>query len=209
MAEVTKTVEEMEDIFRLAILKIFELDPSAKKNQGRVRFPWGSRLGEQDNDLAPITKNDKGKEICVVTIIPRDDSYNRQRHRRHEDRGGRDLVLVDEHTDVHEVTFCNYGKYAYENARKIRDGLFTPDLRRFLKQNNFALVTDVPAIRRVPELLNNEWWNRCDFTAVFNEYVRLESIAGTIEHVNITVKAVINGEETIETITVNRENPEQ
>ena len=198
MAEIIKSIEEIEDIFRLVVLKIFKLDPEAKENQQRVRFPWGSNLGKPNNDIAPLLK--KIKDVCVITIIPREDLYNRQRHRRYEDRGERDLTLIEEHTDVHEVTFCNYGENAYECARKIRDGLFDLEIRRFLKQNHFALVTDVPAMRRVPEYFNSQWWNRCDVTVVFNEFVRLENEVKTIESINVQVKTVINGNEITEEI---------
>jgi hypothetical protein len=201
MAEIIKSIEQIEDIFRLVVLKIFKLDPEAKENQQRVRFPWGSNLGKEDNDLAPLLK--RIKDVCVISIIPREDLYNRQRHRRYEDRGERDLILIEEHTDVHEVTFCNYGEHAYEFARKIRDGLFDLETRRYLKNNNFALVTDVPAMRRVPEYFNNQWWNRCDITVVFNEFVRLESTVKTIESINVQVRAVINGEEIKEDISEN------
>ena len=187
MAETLKTANEIEDIFRLVVLKILSLDPDAAENRSRVRFPWGSDLAGGTSSAPGWPKD---RDVCMVYALPQDNFYNRQRDVHCEDHGGRDLVSVDEHTDVHFINFANYGPAAYECARDIRDGLFSDEIRDFLAQNNFALAADVPAIRRVPELFNGEWRNRVDISAVFNEYVRRERVVKTIEKVHLNLKAV-------------------
>lgn len=199
MAEIIKTIEEIEDIFRVLVLNILKLDPS--KSHKRIRFPWGSDLKYSGN-TAPYWNRDD--DVCTITLLPQDDSYNRNRDRKYIDKGGRDLIQVEEHTDVHHVLFANYGPNAYECARDIRDGLFREDVRRYLKQNNFSLVTDVPSILRIPELVNGEWWNRVDCSAVFNEYVRRETPINAIEEINIKAIEISQSKEIIgESITKN------
>ncbi len=185
MPEIIKTAEEIEDLFRLVVLTILKLDPN--KNNKRVRFPWGSNL-KAGIGSAPAWK--KEEDVCLIYELPQDDGYNRRRNRSYADQGGRDLIAVDEHTDVHYFNFVNYGPNAYEFARDIRDGLFLDETRRLLSKNNFYLVTDVPAIKRIPELWNGEWWNRADISAIFNEYVRRESTMMVIEKVPLTVTEV-------------------
>ena len=94
--------------------------------------------------------------------------------------------------------FVNYGPNAYEFARDLRDGLNRESIKELFKKNNFFHVPDFPAIKRVPELINGQWWNRVDFTAVFYEYVRREETIKTIESVNIEATAVSKGKELTE-----------
>ena len=184
MAEIIKSIVEIEDLFREIVLAILHLDP--EKNHSRVRFPWGSNLDDMsDEGSAPVFK--RSDDVCMIYALPYDNQYNRTRERHVEDHGGIGLVMADTHTDVHQFTFANYGPNAYECARDIRDGLFRQDIKRMLHSNNFALVTDCPAPKRVPEFWDGKWWNRVDFTAVFNELVRRESEMLTFEQFRFTV----------------------
>ena len=203
MAEIIKSIIEIENLFREIVLDILNLDP--KENHSRVRFPWGSNLDEM-SDIGSAPAFRREDDVCMIYALPYDDPYNRGRERHTEDHGGRDLVLVDTHTDVHQLMFANYGPNAYECARDIRDGLFLQDIRRKLHRNNFALVTDCSAVRRVPELWEGSWWNRVDFTAVFNELVRRESKMLTYEKIPFTVTEIsANGQVVTEGKTVMKE----
>jgi hypothetical protein len=97
------------------------------------------------------------------------------------------MIRLDEHTNVHNMIFANYGPNAYECARNIRNGLFRDEIRIMLKKNHFALITDIPAPRRVPELFEGEWWNRVDINAHFNEFERLESEQRTVRRIHFDV----------------------
>ena len=196
MPEVIKSIEEMENMFRVAILSILKIDIDSIGAKKRIRFPWGSSFFN-DNGSAPSWQRDE--DTCVIYELPRDGSYNRQRDIYYiNDEESSDLIRVDEHTDIHSVMFANYGPNAYESARDIRDGLNLPDINEYFRKNNFYLVPDLPALQRVPELVNGQWWNRVDFTAVFYEYVRRESKVKTIEHVNIKATAISKGKELTE-----------
>lgn len=196
MAEFIKTIKEMEDIFRIAVLNIFQISPNSKEGQSRVRFPWGSGFENKSGSM-PVWKRDE--DVCIIYELPQDDAYNRQRdisYKNHEN--GMDIIRIDEHTDVHYLMFVNYGPNAYEFARDLRDGLNRESIKELFKKNNFFPVPDFPAIKRVPELINGQWWNRVDFTAVFYEYVRREETIKTIENVNIEATAVSKGKELTE-----------
>jgi hypothetical protein len=180
--EITKTANEIEDFFRLLVCTILQLDP--EKNHSRIRFPWGSNLAFGIPD-APDW--DRMEDVCFIYALPYDDPYNKQRNRRNIYIEGPDMIQLDEHTNVHNMLFVNYGPNAYEDARKIRDGMFRNPIRRLLRRNHFALVTDIAAPRRVPELYNNEWWNRVDVNVIFNEFVRLKDEMRTIRHIRFGV----------------------
>ena len=89
--------------------------------------------------------------------------------------------------------YKNFGDNILHTLGKNRD-----QRNEYFRKNNFYLVPDLPALQRVPELVNGQWWNRVDFTAVFYEYVRRESKVKTIEHVNIKATAISKGKELTE-----------
>ena len=126
MPEVIKSIEEMENMFRVAILSILKIDIDSIGAKKRIRFPWGSSFFN-DNGSAPSWQRDE--DTCVIYELPQDGSYNRQRDIYYiNDEESSDLIRVDEHTDIHSVMFANYGPKAYESARDIRDGLNLPDI---------------------------------------------------------------------------------
>ena len=172
----SKTIRELEDIFREMLRLILRFDVD---DPDRVWFSW-NRKGES----VPVIK---GGNACYVALTPIDDNYNRLRDIRHVDEGIRDMVTYDEHTDVYEVHFVNYGPEAYESARAIRDGLFTDRVRRHLRLHDIALITDVPAIIRLPELHGADWANRADLKARFNVFVRLVDEMLTYERVRAEI----------------------
>ena len=181
MAEIIKSIKDIETIFKKVVLTILNLNP--KTNPKRVRTPWGAR-----SNSAPSFGRDE--DVCFVYVLPQDNSYTRQRNKRYVDRGGRDLVEIEEYIEVHHINFSNYGPNAYECARDIRDGLFSHEIRRFLREHNISLIPDVSAMVRVPELIQSEWWNRVDISARFNEFVRRECEMPVIENISINVKNV-------------------
>ena len=69
-----------------------------------------------------------------------------------------------------------------------------------MKRHHFFVVPPIAAIKRVPELINGQWWNRVDVTVIFNEYVRREEAIKSIESVTVTAMTVTNGKELIKSV---------
>jgi len=183
MDEINQSIIEIEEMFRVLICKILNIDEG--DNGRRIRFVWGSNL-DSFGMSAPNLKTDQ--DICYIEIVPYDDAYNRQRDIRYlQNENSENMIAVDEHTDVYQVKFVNYGVNAYDNARLIRNKIHHDHIRRFLRINNWALITNVPAIRRVPELVSGDWVNRADVVVNFNCFVRLIGEMGTIEKIGVTM----------------------
>jgi len=53
----------------------------------------------------------------------------------------------------------------------MRISIFDSNLMMEMQKKNLALITDVSMPARIPELYNNQWWERTDFSATFNEAV--------------------------------------
>ena len=66
--EQIKTVEEIEDIFRVAVFMIWNSNPEEKQNQKRIRFPWGSDIKNKQSDTTPTWKREE--DVCFIYELP-------------------------------------------------------------------------------------------------------------------------------------------
>jgi len=91
--------------------------------------------------------------------------------------------LSASYTRVIQVTWTFYGPSSFDDADKVRNGLYTnPSLFSPL-----ALVTNVPAPFRLPELYSGQWWERSSFSAQFNEKVVRTSTINYIKSAEVQV----------------------
>jgi hypothetical protein len=65
-----------------------------------------------------------------------------------------------------DVSIICYGEDSIESSRLIRDNIEIGQNREFLFKNNMA-IADVSDIVHVPEFINNEFYDRSDFTIKF------------------------------------------
>lgn len=97
------------------------------------------------------------------------------------------VTKITNYTRVWEVYFTVYGPNSFDNARKIRSRLFDQDIHDQFAQSQLYWVTDPPAPRRVPEFKDEQWWERVDFTARFNEFVTETYTAPVVQSAEIIV----------------------
>jgi hypothetical protein len=136
----------------------------------RVRLAYGAG---SSSGSAPA--HDYTQSVCYVTVNPYDDGYGKAHHIRYENGGPANLLTeVDEYTEEYAAIFSCYGKAAYEFGRSIRDGLYGAAAKRLFHKQKFHLVPGTPQLIQTRELFNSNWVNRCDFTAVFYSYARIE-----------------------------------
>lgn len=122
------------------------------------------------------------EDVAFVRCIEEDDEYNRIRDV--ED------ILIDDvqinqvvsYTRVWRTFWTLWGPNCFDNARKIKSALLRPtqDIHDLMVSSSLYLVTDVPAPVRVPEPFQSRWWERCDFSAQFNEGVTEDNPTNTI-----------------------------
>lgn len=106
------------------------------------------------------------EDVVYIRAIEVDDQYNRVRDVTYPDP----LIELTQYTRVWEVHWTVYGPNSFDHARMIRSGLFTQAIHDQLAPQLY-LVTDPSAPLRVPELQDDQWWERVDFNARFNEFV--------------------------------------
>ena len=174
MADVSKTIEELEEIFRSLTVSMLGTSPTPD-----VRISW-------PEDGAPawkITEN-----VTFLQVIEKDDRINRQRDESFiASSPDSEVIRVNEYTRVIQISWTFYGPDSYENSQLVRDGLFLQEYHDVLADDEIYLIPDIAAPRRAPELFQGRWWKRCDMAASFNEKIRKETTVNTIESAEMVV----------------------
>lgn len=151
-----------------------------------VRLAYGAR---SPTGSAPMHNPDK--DVVYVTVNYTDDGYGKQHHTSYECPEGADkLTEVDEYTEEYAVMFSCYGKAAFENARKLRDYMYSEESKKHFRQYKTYFKVGSQQIIPARELIDTKWVNRCDFTAEFYTTVRIEraDAIGWVESVEVSLK---------------------
>ena len=174
MANQALSLSEIQDIFWDCTIKILGLDPNKKENQKRIRKGYPT-------EGAPAWKHTDN--VGFIIVSPANDPYAQQVERSYSQTGETTADNISSYTRVHQVQWTFYGPSSFDDADRVRAGLF----RSPLLFSPMHLVTDVPAPVRLPELFGGQWWERTSFTARFNEKVVRSSTVHYIEAAEIKV----------------------
>lgn len=156
------SITQIEDFFANLTLQILGLDPLAKSSQSRVRIGWPTKG-------APAWKREE--DVAFLLINYDDDPITRQVDISYTESAPDVAIRSSSYTRVLQVSWVFYGPNSFDDADRIRHGLFLPLSTDALKANNMALILDMTAPIRSPELFNGQWWERTSFYARFNELV--------------------------------------
>jgi hypothetical protein len=129
------------------------------------------------------------EDVVFVRCTPVDDQYNRGRDVDPLPNDSLTVGQVSTYIRVWETMWSIYGPNSFDNARKIKSGLFTQALHdAFAVLNlNLVLITDPAEFRRVPFELGGEWCERVDFEARFNEQVNEVEIVPSVASADVLV----------------------
>ncbi|MFC3768364.1 hypothetical protein [Paenibacillus sp. GCM10012303] len=178
MADVVLTLQEAEDLFWSLTLQTLGLNPAAPASQKRVRIGWLTKG-------APAWKIDE--DVAFLLLNYNNDPINRQVDVAYLNQGTNYAKRVQSYTRVLTVTWVCYGPSSFDDADKIRSELFHPRTKETLLRSNLAMILDVEAPIRTPELFGGQWWERTTFSARFNELVTRSSDVAYIESANVQI----------------------
>lgn len=176
MADQILTLKQVEDIFQEITTKMLGYDPTnpAHGNKVRIAYPtFGSPAWKITDDVAFISVN---TEMDPITQ-QRDVQYSEQ----DIDNANR----ITKYTRVQTIRWTFYGPNSYDNAEKVRSLLFATNYRELLAASNLYLIMNVTVPVRAPEPFNNQYWERTDFVANFNEAVVLNGTTPYLKSANI------------------------
>jgi hypothetical protein len=163
MTDANMTVRQIENFFISLTYKILGIDPSGlQPNQSPVRVEWptGGAPGWKINE-----------DITFIMVNYDDDAITRQVEVKYLSNNDQNAYRTVSSTRVLRVNWICYGPNSFDNANIIRNGIFLPEFSEMLKENNLALIFDLPSPIRAPELFNGQWWDRTSFYARFNELI--------------------------------------
>jgi hypothetical protein len=163
----------------------------------KVRVDW-------QTEGQPWVKDPK-TDVTFIRMLAEDNEYNRERHRQFILNAEDQPVSEDLYTRVWRVFWVIYGPNSFDNGRKIFSGLFSDAIHDIMAGSNVYLVTDPHMPLRVPEVDNGRWFERVDFSALFNELVTEAQVpvgVPTSLQVNIYNQESPNIETPIDIVTV-------
>jgi len=81
------------------------------------------------------------------------------------------------------VNWICYGSLSWDYATDIRSKIFYSEHHDTLANNSIFIVPDFDPPKRLPELWQGQWYERCDLNISFNELVTIERDFNNIEQV--------------------------
>jgi hypothetical protein len=159
-------MEQVEDL----MLDAVRLTLKIPDDNATVRLAYGA--GSSTGSAPAHNPKDS---VCYVTVTLTDDGYGKQHYISYANgESGELLTEIDEYTEEYAVIFSCYGGDAYERARRVRDGLYSDAVKRMLHAQEVHFVVGSPQLIQTREVINAAWVRRCDFTAMFYAYTRVE-----------------------------------
>jgi len=138
--------------------------------------------------------------IAFVSVFERDGEYNKPRNVIMDDLDEDNANQETTYTRILEASWIFYGPLSFDNARKVKDGIFYELNREILAGSNLYLVPSTPNPVRIPEIYQGQWWERVDLRMLFNEQVTVNLTVPYLKSSEITVVRE-DGDDTVIDVT--------
>lgn len=145
-----------------------------------VRIEWPSQ-GAPYQDIAD--------DVCYIRCVPKDDPYDRIRDRANVAAVDPNIEEIWNYTRAWAVRWCFYGPNSTDRARALRSGLYQDYFTEQFSLSQLFPVSDFPEPMRAPELIDGQWFERCDFEAEFYEFITETILRQTV----VSVETIIDG----------------
>ena len=187
--DTVNTLAQLNQLFQtltISLLGITFSNNADKTPYGKVRVSWPT----EGQPAWKITE-----DVCFIRSLEIDNPYNKQRDVYFTTNYTGNNNAVDANncnqktsfTRVLMVTWVFYGPSSFENAQKVRDGMFYQLNHDALANNNIYLLPNTESPRRAPELFQGQWWERTDLTMYFNELVIRNLAVPYLKSAQITI----------------------
>jgi hypothetical protein len=125
------------------------------------------------------------QDVCFLSCLLQDVDYNKIRNRTYSGTGP--VTETWTYTRGWRIAWTLYGPNSTDRARQIWSATFMDYFNDQLNLSNLFPVPDPAEPVRAPELLNAEWWERCDFAITMYENVTETIEDGAVESVEVKV----------------------
>ena len=175
MADIILTLAQIENLFQSVTMQMLGLPTTDIHgnpiNQDKVRIAWPATG-------APAWKITD--DIIFIRVTPNNDPIIQQRDIVYTQYDTNNSNRTASYARNHTIQWTCYGPNSFDNADKIRNGIFLITYKEIFDTNNLSLIPIVSAPIRAPELFNGQWWDRSDIQASFNEAV---TRTGTVPYI--------------------------
>ena len=159
------TQEQVSIIWQNLVLQCLGIAPSGPTDSAaysQVRIDWPT----PGQPAWPITQ-----DVAFIRATEAPDRYNTAHEIQTVSQIGTTYPETTIYTRVWELSFIFYGPNSFDRARQIKACLYQDFVHDALAASNLYLNTVIGTPRRAPELFQNQWWERTDYTAQMNEQV--------------------------------------
>lgn len=179
MPDQVLTLAQIQEYVWTLVTTLLGYDPTLTANASKVRQTWPT----QGQPAWAITD-----DVAFIRVAPAPDPYTLAKNAAYSVANPTTANRNVQYTRVHEIQFTFYGPNGYNNADKVQAGLFAPASKEYMAKKNLYLMTDVDTPTRLPELYNEQWWDRTDFRASYYENVIRASTVPYIQTFQTTIK---------------------
>jgi hypothetical protein len=133
---------------------------------------------------------DVADDVVYINCKPKDDPYDRIRDRASFSDPDNPILNEERwnYTRAWAVHLCFYGPSSLDRARAVRSAFYQDYFTEELAQLDLFPIPDAPPPVRVPEELNGQWFERCDFEADLYEFVTETITRQTVKSVEVIVE---------------------
>ena len=159
------TQAQVSNIWQNLVLQCLGISPSGPTDNAaysQVRVDWPTP-GQPAWDIK--------QDVAFIRATEAPDRYNTAHEIQPVTQPGTTYPETIIYTRVWELSFIFYGPNAFDRARQVKACLYQDFVHDALAASNLYLNTVIGTPRRNPELFQNQWWERTDYTAQMNEQV--------------------------------------
>ena len=182
MESTALTDAQMSVVWQNIVLQCLGITPAGPTDPvaySQVRIDWpqpGQPAWPINSDVA----------FLRAVVVP--DPYNAAHEAQLPSQVGETYTEATIYTRVWQVSFIFYGPNSFDHARQVQACLYQDFVHDILSASNIYLDTVIGTPRRNPELFQNQWWLRTDFSARMNEMVTDTLDKQTIQSVEIIIE---------------------
>lgn len=182
MASTGLTQQQVSIIWQNIVLRCLGITPSGPTDStaySQVRIDWPT----PGAPAWAITD-----DVVFIRATETPDRYNTAHEVQPVDSAGTTFIETTIYTRIWELSFIFYGPNAFDRARQVKACLYQDFVHDALQASNLYLDTVIGTPRRNPELFQNQWWERTDFSARMNEHVTDTLTKQTMQSVEVTLE---------------------
>ena len=179
------TAQQLAIIWQNLVLQCLGIAPSGPTDSvaySQVRIDWPT----PGQPAWPITQ-----DVAFIRITEVPDQYNTAHEAQLPTLSGTTFTESTIYTRVWEARFIFYGPHAFDRARQVKACLYQDFVHDALETSNLYLDTVIGTPSRNPELFQNQWWERTDFSARMNEQVTETLTKQAIQSVEVQLGSAL------------------